>query len=166
MQNRADWTSEHNQILVIDYNQKDFGVELQDGNYDVVCDCVGGQQQWIAAQKILKPGGQFITLVGDDPQLVLSFKWIVNTISSLIYRKFWSYFGSARHNYIMHAHKQLPGNFDDLRVNFIENGKVKPVIDTVYDWRKDGVDALYSAFDKSKSGKAQGKLILRVNGHE
>ena len=40
--------------------------------------------------------------------------------------------------------------------------KLKPVIDTVYDWQKDGVEALYSLYEKSKGGKAQGKLVLKI----
>lgn len=159
---KSDWTNANNQILVIDYKEKDFGEELEGDNYDIVYDCVGGQQHWMSAQKILKRGGIFITLVGDDPNTVLSFKWIANTASSLINRKFWSVFGSAHHNYIMHAHKQTSQNLDDIRINYIENGKVKPLIDQVYDWRKDGVEVLFSLYEKSKSGTSQGKLILKI----
>ncbi|CAF5021795.1 unnamed protein product, partial [Rotaria sp. Silwood1] len=75
-ENKDEINNDPQKILVIDYNAKDFGQELQGQNYDVVYDCVGGQQQWISAQQILKIGGQFITIVGDDPNSVLSFKWI------------------------------------------------------------------------------------------
>ncbi|CAF4895383.1 unnamed protein product, partial [Rotaria socialis] len=57
---------------------------------------------------------------------------------------------------------QVPEELDDIRTNYIEPGKVKPLIDTIYDWRKDGVEALHSLYEKSKSGKAQGKLILKI----
>ena len=89
-------------------------------------------------------------------------KALASVGSSLINRKFWSVFGSSHHNYIFHFLNQRYEDLDDLRVNYIENGKVKPVIDTVFDWRKDGVEALYSFYEKSKSGKAQGKLILQI----
>ncbi len=59
--------------------------------------------------------------------------------------------------------KLTPEELDDIRTNYIETGKVKPLIDTVYDWRKAGVEALYSLYEKSKSGKAQGKLILKIS---
>ena len=131
-------------------------------DYDVVYDCVGGQQQWISAQQILKQGGQFITIVGDDTKSVLSLKSVATIGSSIINRKFWSVFSSNHHGYIIHFLRQTPENLDDMRTNYIETGKVKTIIDTVYDWRKDGVEALYSLYEKSKSGKAQGKLILKI----
>ncbi|UJR17261.1 hypothetical protein I4U23_004156 [Adineta vaga] len=162
IRNKSDFINIDNQILVIDYKEKDFGEELQGENYDIVCDCVGGQQNWISTQRILKHGGEFITFVGDDPNPVLSLTWIINTAANLINRKFWSYFGSARHNYIMHAHKQTPENLEDMRINYIENGKVKPLIDKVCDWRQDGAEALYSLYERSRSGTAQGKLILKL----
>ena len=162
VQNKSDLTDVDNQILLIDYHEKDFGEELRGENYDVVYDCIGGQQHWISAQQILKHGGDFITLVGDDPNTVLSFQWVLNTALSLINRKFWSIFGSNHHHYIMHAHKQTPENLDHIRTNYIENEKVKPLIDKVYDWKKDGVEALFSLYEKSKSGTSQGKLILKI----
>jgi NADPH:quinone reductase-like Zn-dependent oxidoreductase len=86
--------------------------------------------------------------------------------SSLIGRKFSSVFSSNHHQYIIFFLKQTPEELDDIRTNYIETGKVKPLIDTVYDWRKDGVEALYSLYEKSKSGKAQGKLILKISDEE
>ncbi|CAF1281305.1 unnamed protein product [Rotaria sp. Silwood1] len=165
-ENKDEINNDSQKILVIDYNAKDFGQELQGQNYDVVYDCVGGQQQWISAQQILKIGGQFITIAGDDPNPVLLFKWIATISSSLINRKFWSIFGSAHHAYIYHVLYQIPEDLDDIRITYIETGKVKPLIDTVYDWRKDGVEALYLLYEKVRSGKAQGKLILKIADEE
>ncbi len=154
------------QIFVIDYNTKDFGEELKGQGYDVVYDCVGGEQQWTSAQKILKQNGQFITIVGDDTTSAISLKSVASTGTSLITRKFWSVFSSDRHGYIMHFLKQTPEDLDDIRINYIETDKVKPVIDTVYDLKKDGINALYSLYEKSKSGKAQGKLVLKISDAE
>ncbi|CAF3741768.1 unnamed protein product, partial [Rotaria sordida] len=33
-------------------------------------------------------------------------------------------------------------------------------------WQKDGVEALYLLYEKIKSGKAQGKLILKIADEE
>ncbi|CAF1251593.1 unnamed protein product [Rotaria sordida] len=165
-ENKDEINNDPQKILVIDYNAKDFGQELKGENYDVVYDCVGGQQQWMSAQQILKIGGQFITIVGDDQNSVLSFKWIVTMGLSMINRKFWSIFSSAHHSYTYHGLSQTPEDLDDIRINFIEIGKVKPLIDTVYDWQKDGVEALYLLYEKIKSGKAQGKLILKIADEE
>ncbi len=131
-------------------------------NYDVVYDCVGGEQQWKSAQQILKRDGQFITIVGDDTKTVMSLKSIVTLGSTIVNRKFWSVFGSSHHNYILHLLNQTYQGLDDIRTKYIETEKVKPLIDTVFDWKKDGVESLYSLYEKSKSGKAQGKLILKI----
>jgi hypothetical protein len=82
--------------------------------------------------------------------------------SSVINRKFWSVFGTAHHNYILHMLNQTYQELDDIRTKYIETGKVKPIIDTIFDWRKGGVESLYSLYEKSKSGKAQGKLVLKI----
>lgn len=58
--------------------------------------------------------------------------------------------------------RQSYQGLDDMRTNYVENGKVKPLVDTVFDWRKDGVEAVHQLYEKSKSGKAQGKLILKI----
>ncbi len=166
IQTKEEVNNDPQEIFVIDYNTKDFGEELKGENYDAVYDCIGGQEQWISAQKVLKQSGQFITIVGDDPKSVLSLKSIATIGSSLINRKFWSVFSSDRHDYIMHFTNQTPEDLDDIRTNYIETNKVKPLIDTVYDWQKDGVEALYSLYEKSKSGKAQGKLILKISDEE
>ena len=90
----------------------------------------------------------------------------MSIVSSLINRKFWSVFGSAHHYYTLHRLRGSYQQLDDMRTKYIETGKIKPVIDTIFDWRKDGVEALYSLYEKSKSGKAQGKLILKIADEE
>jgi alcohol dehydrogenase len=166
IQTKEEINNDQQQILVIDYNAKDFGQELKGQNYDAVYDCVGGEQQWISAQQILKKGGQFVTIVGDDTKSALSLKSVATTGASIINRKFWSVFSSDHHDYIIHFLNQTPEDLDNIRKNYIETDKVKPLIDTVYDLQKDGVEALYSLYEKSKSGKAQGKLILKVSDAE
>ncbi|CAF1409891.1 unnamed protein product [Adineta steineri] len=160
--NKSELINEQEQIFVIDYNEKDFGEELKDENYDIVYDCVGGIKQWISAQKTLKQYGQFITLVGDDPKPNISIKYFINLTASIINRKFWFYFSSVHHNYIWNSTRRSYHQLDDLRINYIETNKVKPVTDTIFDWTKDDVGALYLSYEKSKSGKAQGKLILKI----
>ncbi|CAF0820462.1 unnamed protein product [Rotaria sordida] len=164
-QTNIETNNNRNQLHIIDYNEKDFEHELKGQNYDVVYDCIGGEQQWISAQQVLKCGGQFITIVGDDRKSIISLKSLVSVGSSLINRKFWSIFGSSHHNYIFHFVNQNFQELDDIRTKYIETGKVKPLIDTIYDWQKDDVEALYLLYEKSKSEKAQGKLILKI-AHE
>jgi NADPH:quinone reductase-like Zn-dependent oxidoreductase len=135
-------------------------------NYDVVYDCVGGVEQWTAAQRILKQGGQFITIAGDDTKSSVTLKTMAALGTKLLSRKLQSVFCSAHHSCILHVFNQSYQDLDDIRTKYIETGKVKPLIDTVFDWRKDGVDALHKLYEKSKSGKAQGKLVLKIADEE
>jgi len=150
------------QLLVIDYNTKNFGEVLQGQNYDLAYDCVGGEQQWIAAGQILKRGGYFITIAGDDPEASVSLRSAVTIGPRLISRKLCSVFKSTHHSYIFHLLSPTYQELDDMRTTYIETGKVKPFIDTVFDMKAEGVEAIYKLFEKSKSGKAQGKLILKI----
>ncbi|CAF1145072.1 unnamed protein product [Adineta steineri] len=150
------------QLLVIDYNNKDFGEVLQGQNYDLVYDCVGGEQQWLAARRILKRGGQFITIAGDDPEASISLNTVFTLGPRLLSRKLGSVFGSSHHSYMFHMISTSYSELDHMRTAYFETGKVKLLIDTVFDWQKDGVQALHKLYEKSKSGKAQGKLILKI----
>ena len=114
----------------------------------------------------MKRGGQFITIVGDDTKSVVTIKSAASVAASLVSRKFWSVFDSAHHGYVLHFLQQTAEELDDMRINYLEPGKVKPLIDTVFDWRTEGVDALISLYEKSRSGKAQGKLVLNIADEE
>ncbi|CAF1039765.1 unnamed protein product [Adineta steineri] len=162
----SDMTTDPQQLLVIDYNNKDFGQELKGQEYDFVYDCVGGEQQWLAAQQILRRGGQFITIVGNDPEMKVSLKYMATLGSTLVGHKLQSIFSSTKLSYKFHAIRESYQDLDEIRTRFLETDKVKPIIDTVFDWRKDGVEALYALYEKSKSGKAQGKLVLKIADEE
>ncbi len=116
----------------------------------------------MGAQQILKRGGQFLTIAGDDPEASVSLKTAVTLGPRMLSRKLGSVFGSSHHSYIFHFLQPSYQELDDMRTKYIETGKVKPLIDTVFDWRTDGVEAIYKLYEKSKSGKAQGKLILKI----
>lgn len=169
--------SDPQELFVIDYNAQNFAQVLRgnfrysiffirhlylDQNYDLVYDCVGGEEQWIGAQQILKQGGQFITIAGDNPEVTISFSSVFTLGSRVLSRKLSSIFGSSRHSYILHFIHPVYQEMDDMREKYLETGKVKPLIDTVFDWRINGIDAVYQIYEKSKSGKAQGKLILNI----
>jgi NADPH:quinone reductase-like Zn-dependent oxidoreductase len=131
---------------------------LKNQQFDAVFDCVGGQEQWQQAQQILRKRGDFVTIVGDDQTTKLNVKSLAQTGSAIIGRIFWSVFGSDKHSYTLHVVSQTPEGLDDLRMNYIENGKVKPIIDTVYD----DFNQFPEMYKKSTSGKAQGKLVLKI----
>ncbi|CAF3548508.1 unnamed protein product [Rotaria sp. Silwood1] len=151
--------SNHDDLLVIDYTTYNFGELLHHQNYDVVFDCVGGQEQWESAQQILKPGDRFVTIVGDDPHSNLTVKNIVTVSAGVINRKFWSLIGQEP-SYIFHALKQDYRHLDDMRMNYIEMGKMKSIIDRVYNFYK--LEELHAMYDRSKSRRAQGKMVAQI----
>lgn len=57
---------------IVNYREEDWGQLLAGHDFDVVYDCVGGRKHWDDAQKILKPGGTFVTIVGDRAAMGLS----------------------------------------------------------------------------------------------
>ncbi len=82
--------------------------------------------------------------------------------SRVISRKLGSVFSSSHHSYIFDFVQLNYQKLDEMRTKYLETGKVKSLIDTVFDWQTDGVEALYKLYEKSKSGKAQGKLVLKI----
>ncbi|CAF0893939.1 unnamed protein product [Didymodactylos carnosus] len=146
-------------LLVINYQEKDFGIELNGQNYDVVYDCTGGYEQWSSAQHILKPGGKFITIVGDDKKSEINLKSILSVGSSLVNRKFWSVVNSSHPSYSLIFLRMSYEELDILRTNFFEKDLIKPIIDQTFDFDLHGLQGMY---EKSKSGKARGKLVLKI----
>lgn len=146
-------------ILVIDYTKNNFGQMLRHQNFDVVFDCVGGLEQWEGAQQILKPGGRFVTIVGDDPHSNLTVKNIVTVGAGVINRKFWSLVGQEP-SYIFHVLKQDYRHLDDLRINYIETGKMRPIIDRIYDFHN--IEESRAMYDRSQARQAQGKLVAQI----
>jgi NADPH:quinone reductase-like Zn-dependent oxidoreductase len=87
--------------------------------------------------------------IRDATKSVLSVKSIVQS--------------GASQNYALLFISPMADELDEIRTKFVKTGKVKPVIDAVFDWRKNGVEALHSIYEKSKTGKAQGKFILKIS---
>ena len=62
----------------------------------------------------------------------------------------------------MHTHFHSSDYLDAMRVNYIEPGKVKPLLDTTFDWRVEGAEALYRLYERSCNGPVGGKLIVKI----
>ena len=92
----------------------------------------------------------------------LTLKTMASVAAQLVSRKVGSVFSSSHHSYMMYLLKPNYHELDDMRTKYFESGKVKSLIDTVYDLQKDGIEAVYQLYKKSQSAKAQGKLILKI----
>lgn len=135
----ADWLKALGADEAIDYKQQKFNDVLHD--YDAVFDTLGGQSL-IDSFGILKNGGKIVSLIGlagDDAE---------QRIGALQ-----SQYGVEYHYHHMQASgKQLA----DI-TNYIEHGKIKPVIDRIFPIKK-----AQAAMEYLQGGHAKGKIVLKI----
>jgi len=140
---------------IIDYTKEDFGVTLKQEekeSFDLVFDCIGGDEIYTKSIPILKTKGNFITVVGPDP-----YGDNVGAVEALklgavaLGRKF---FGVRNYKVILVASsKDLP-----KITTYLEKRQIITVIGHEFDL-KDGV----KAHELSESHKAVGKIILNCS---
>jgi len=118
--------------LVIDYKTQKFDEELKD--YDLVFDMLGGDSI-SDSFKVLKKGGAVISIKGADEQNLAS-KYGV---------RFESFFMSP------------DGSMLAELLALINDGHVKPVVDSVYPLAK-----LDDAFDRLDTGRTVGKIVVAI----
>lgn len=117
---------------VIDYNMDDFEKELSD--IYLVFDTIGGETQ-LKSLDVLKEGGRLITVLA--PEYVAEAK--------------------AKKVHLIGFTAQFKANQLKEIGDMIDNGKVKPVVETIYtltDARK--------AHIESENGHTRGKIVLQV----
>jgi len=141
---------------VVNYKQECLMDALKGKNFDVVFDTIGGQEHWKVAQASMKSSGQFVTTVGDGNNLSV-------TMVQSFWRKFCSVFGASNYNIFL-TNTTAPVVSRDMEVlsEMVEKGYVQPVLDETrqYELTNNGIHDLIRA---SKSHRAKGKLILKVN---
>ena len=117
---------------VIDYNMDDFEKVLSD--IDLVFDTIGGETQ-LKSLDVLKEGGRLITVLA--PEYVAEAK--------------------AKKVHLIGFTAQSKANQLKEIGDMIDNGKVKPIVETIYtltDARK--------AHIESENGHTRGKIVLQV----
>ncbi|MEM8892765.1 MAG: NADP-dependent oxidoreductase, partial [Bacteroidota bacterium] len=153
----VDWVKELGADEVIDYKKEDFRTKIAE--VDTVIDTIGGSYPW-QSLKVVKEGGKIISIAGhhDDDTLrevgiAKIFRLLFQLKGSLLmyrmrrkkvyYKHVWSYPNQEKLNYIR---------------NLYESGKIKAIVDRVYDF-KDAVEGLLYL----KTHRAKGKVIIRIN---
>jgi NADPH:quinone reductase-like Zn-dependent oxidoreductase len=126
---------------VIDYTKEDF----LDSNrkYDVILG-VNGYRKLTAYKKALKPDGKYIMMGGYNSQL----------FDALIQGPFRNLFDSRK---IMTLSAKVKQSDLDFVRELSEEGKIKPVIDRVFDF-----DQTAEAVSYVMKGHAKGKVLLRI----
>jgi len=150
------WVKALGADVVIDYTQQDFETVLHD--YDVVLNSLGSDILE-KSLKVLKPGGQLISISGPPtPEFARAqgLSWGLQQVMRLL-----SY-GIRRKA----AKKGVNYSFVFMRANgeqlseisrLIESGVIKPVIDRVF-----AFDSTAEALSYVEAGRAKGKVVIRV----
>jgi alcohol dehydrogenase len=142
--------------LIINYKKENFEEML--AGYDAVYDTLGGA----ALEKsfrILKPGGQVVSIsgvpnakFGNEAKLGR----IKTAILSIVSRKITALEKKSQTSYHFLFMKPSGAQLKILK-EFIEAGRIKPIIDKVYPLQEAG-----QAFQYLEGGSAKGKVIVRI----
>lgn len=144
----------HGATVVVDYTTHDWAVELSSIAFDLVFDAMGGDN-WQKAQRVLKPGGRFVTIGADSVDEKMDVAALLKTSAQVINRKFWSLFGYT-HFYIVITRN----NAEDFQAltGLAESGVVVPHIENFF-----RLEEVSSAFVHSLQGRTRGKVAVCVD---
>ncbi|KPM35712.1 hypothetical protein AK830_g10869 [Neonectria ditissima] len=149
----ADFCRSLGADAVIDYKTEDPATALTRSGqkFDHVLDTVfvNPDLYW-KCQHYLEPEAKYVC-VGLPPQLKTAKSLLaIHTLPTCL--------GGGRRKFLFHSVTANPEHFAQV-AKWIEEGKVKPVIEEEFDLENAG-----SAYAKLKSGRARGKLVVRVCG--
>ncbi|MFD2208529.1 NADP-dependent oxidoreductase [Virgibacillus halophilus] len=141
---------------IINYKTEKFEEILK--NYDAAFDTLGGRALE-KSFKVIKSGGKIVSVSG-LPNARFGKEYGSGFLKTLL-------FSAASHKVTALERKHnvqytflfMKPSGEQLRIiaNFVETGKIKPIIDSVFPFE----DA-QKAMEYSESGKAKGKLILKI----
>ncbi|WP_152392824.1 NADP-dependent oxidoreductase [Paenibacillus guangzhouensis] len=142
--------------LIINYKTENFEEMLT--GYDAVFDTLGGEVLE-KSFRILKPGGQIVSISGmPNAKFGKEAKlgWMKTAILSIVSRKMKALEKKSQAGYHFLFMKPSGAQLKVLK-EFIEEGRIKPVIDKVYQLKD-----TEQAFHYLESGSAKGKVIIRM----
>ncbi|SOD75296.1 NADP-dependent oxidoreductase [Alysiella filiformis] len=145
---------------VIDYKKENFNEKLKD--FDGVLDTLGGDTL-LKSFEILKQGGKIISVAGmptaqfaDEWGLAWWKKMIFSLISAKIHKTARKYGASYEFLFMQPSGKRL----ESIKI-WAEQGKLTPVIDQIFTF-----DNTQKALEYSESGRAKGKIIVKIQSVE
>jgi len=140
---------------LIDYEEEKWDKVLAGGEFTFLYDCIG--DAWEPAQSILKPSNESrVVCVAVKTDQDITLGGVAQMGADILGRKFWNFVGSSP-NFVLvlvdadnaESRKQL----DTL----LSEGNIRIPIDHVYTF-----DQSWEAFEKLKSGRAKGKLVIKI----
>ncbi|WP_247256925.1 NADP-dependent oxidoreductase [Pseudomonas moorei] len=152
----VEWVKALGADLVIDYKQQDFESVLHD--YDVVLNSLGPDVLQ-KSLKVLKPGGQLISISGpptaqfaQEQGLSWPLQQVMRLLSLGIRRK-------ARKQAISYAFVFMRANGSQLQhiATLVEAGMIEPVIDRAF-----AFESTAEALKYVEQGRAKGKVVVSI----
>lgn len=143
--------------VVIDYKNEDFETKLKD--YDVVLHSNRDKKILEKSLRILKPGGQLISLTGPPtPEFAkqLGLAWHLKFITKLLSSGAKKYAKKLNVNFTF-LFMRAEGNQLSQITKLIESGIIKPVIDKVFPFEQTNEAMAYV-----ETGRAKGKVVVKV----
>jgi NADPH:quinone reductase-like Zn-dependent oxidoreductase len=143
--------------VVIDYKSEDFETKLKD--YDVVLHSNKDKKNLEKSLRILKPGGQLISLTGPPtPEFAkqLGLAWHLKFITKLLSSGTKKYARKRNVNFTF-LFMRAEGNQLSQITKLIETGIIKPVIDKVFLFEQTNEAMAYV-----ETGRAKGKVVVKV----
>lgn len=143
--------------VVIDYKGEDFETKLKD--YDVVLHSNRDKKILEKSFRILKPGGQLITLTGPaTPEFAkqLGLAWHLKFITKILSSGAKKYAKKLNVNFTF-LFMRAEGNQLNQITKLIESEIIKPVIDKVFPF-----DQTNEAMAYVETGRAKGKVVIKV----
>jgi NADPH:quinone reductase-like Zn-dependent oxidoreductase len=152
----VEWVKALGADVVIDYKQQHFEQELRD--YDVVLNSLG-TDVLENSLKVLKPGGQLISISGPPTAefakaqgLAWPLRQVMRLLSLSIRRK-------ARKRDVRYSFLFMRANGAQLHeiTTLIEAGEIRPVLDRIFAFESAG-----EALSYVEQGRAKGKVIVQI----
>ncbi|HMO63220.1 MAG TPA: NADP-dependent oxidoreductase [Ferruginibacter sp.] len=143
--------------VVIDYKSEDFEARLKD--YDVVLHSNKNKKILEKSLRILKPGGQLISLTGPPtPEFAaqLGLAWHLKFITKLLSAAAKKYAKKRNVNFTF-LFMRAEGNQLSKITTLIESGVIKPVIDKVFPFEQTNEAMAYV-----ETGRSKGKIVIKL----
>ena len=152
----VEWVKALGADVVIDYKQQNFESVLND--YDVVLNSLGADILE-KSLKVLKPGGQLISISGPPTAQFAQERgapWVIQQVMRLLS------FGirrKARKHGISYAFVFMQAHGAQLQeiTKLVESGALRPVIDRTY-----ALDSTAEALRYIEQGRSKGKVVIQI----
>ena len=127
--------------------------EKVDGVFDFAPSGAHNAGYWAEATTVLRPGGVFVTISGDDARGAFS---ITSYVASKV-RAAWRNV-TSEHRYVFVLKSSHTDKLREIKA-MVERGDIKPIVDATFPWEE-----AHAAFAKMESGRAVGKIVVLPPG--